>query len=745
MKISGDNQQGEINTTLVNPFVVEVQDGDDTPFEGVTVTFTATTGGGTLSVASTTTGANGRAESTLTLGSEPGTNTVEVSVKGISQTETFTAQGTAPPPTPTRPLKISGDNQQGEINTTLVNPFVVEVQDGDDAPFEGVTVTFTATTGGGTLSVASTTTGANGRAESTLTLGSEPGTNTVEVSVEGIFQTITFTAQGTAPPPMPTRLLKISGDNQQGEINTTLVNPFVVEVQDGDDAPFEGATVIFTVTTGDGRLSVENTLTNVDGRAESTLTLGSEPGTNTVEVSVEGIFQTITFTAVVETSGFDLFVPSGISLIHVPLKVTAVDGMAKTIESIGDLYDALSGPNAVNYLVIYDLAIQRWISYIGARDRGTFRDKALTADLGIATVMEHAVTLRLRGNALGTPLLSSLASGGDREALITVHSGTNFVGVPLRDSRIVRVSDLFTLDGIRDSVVDITVSDGGKLKTVRQVGDDGDIPVIGGQSFILTAREATMVAISGTGWTNTSTMAAAPLMAITGIEGRNATPILALSGSIIDEVTGTNGAGFRVIVRNLSTRRAIATATGDEDLSPLDQEASKVALNPDPIGGIGYRLTVVDMDTGRAAQVGDILEISAQSPDPLIGVQPLRYTVMAEDVKRNRIQLPALVAYEIPGKTALLRNYPNPFNPETWIPYRLAEDAFVTLTIYDLSGRVVRTLEVGHRIAAVYESRSKAVYWDGRNEVGERVASGVYFYQLSAGDYSATRKMLIIK
>ena len=98
-----------------------------------------------------------------------------------------------------------------------------------------------------------------------------------------------------------------------------------------------------------------------------------------------------------------------------------------------------------------------------------------------------------------------------------------------------------------------------------------------------------------------------------------------------------------------------------------------------------------------------------------------------------------------PKETELLSNYPNPFNPETWIPYRLAEDAFVTLTIYDGSGRLVHRFDVGHQIASAYESRSKAIYWDGTNELGERVASGVYFYHLSAGDYSATRRMLIIK
>ena len=107
--------------------------------------------------------------------------------------------------------------------------------------------------------------------------------------------------------------------------------------------------------------------------------------------------------------------------------------------------------------------------------------------------------------------------------------------------------------------------------------------------------------------------------------------------------------------------------------------------------------------------------------------------------------LEQLLAALLPKETALLPNYPNPFNPETWIPYRLAEDAFVTLTIYDGEGRVVRMLEVGHRVAAFYESRSKAIYWDGRNELGEQVATGVYFYHLSAEDYSATRKMLILK
>ena len=100
---------------------------------------------------------------------------------------------------------------------------------------------------------------------------------------------------------------------------------------------------------------------------------------------------------------------------------------------------------------------------------------------------------------------------------------------------------------------------------------------------------------------------------------------------------------------------------------------------------------------------------------------------------------------ELPDETALLSNYPNPFNPETWIPYQLAEAADVTLTIYDLRGVVVRRLALGHQPAGFYHGRGRAAHWDGRNEIGEKVASGLYFYTFTAGDFTATQKLLIRK
>ena len=113
--------------------------------------------------------------------------------------------------------------------------------------------------------------------------------------------------------------------------------------------------------------------------------------------------------------------------------------------------------------------------------------------------------------------------------------------------------------------------------------------------------------------------------------------------------------------------------------------------------------------------------------------------------QRAIANLEQLLAALMPKETALLANYPNPFNPETWIPYQLAEPTEVTLRIYAINGELVRTLALGHQPAGIYQTRTRAAYWDGKNAFGEPVASGIYFYTLTASDFTSTRKMLIRK
>ena len=107
--------------------------------------------------------------------------------------------------------------------------------------------------------------------------------------------------------------------------------------------------------------------------------------------------------------------------------------------------------------------------------------------------------------------------------------------------------------------------------------------------------------------------------------------------------------------------------------------------------------------------------------------------------------LQAVLPEKLPTQTQLLANYPNPFNPETWIPFELSQDSQVAISIYDVQGQLIRQLELGVITAGRYISADHAAYWDGKTQAGEAVASGTYFYQLDAGDYLETKKMVILK
>ena len=486
-------------------------------------------------------------------------------------------------------------------------------------------------------------------------------------------------------------------------VGTAIGPPVAATDPDGD-------TLTYTLSGADAAAFELDMLT---GQLSTVTILNSEAqATYTVMVTASDGTLTATTTVTVTITDLDEFlwsIPQGLSLVHVPLKVTAVDGVAKTLETINDLYHALGGETDVKLLITRGPLGDRWLSYLGDTSRGRPGDRTLTDDLGILVDMKNSVTVELSGDPLGMNGMSA----------ITLREGPNLVGVPLKDSRLTRVSDLFALEGIAGNVSEV-LTWVGVAKVITHAGDEDDGPLTGGQSFFLEASEMATVAISGTGWYNSTGINAAPLIAANALRSVGTTPVLAVTGSIAVDAPGGN---YRVTVKNLSTGTVNTVTVRDAG---------------------DFQLTLVDV-VGGVAQIGDILEVTAESSDPSIGVQPLRHIVTAKDVQRSVIQLDALLAYAIPSQTELLHNYPNPFNPETWIPYRLASDANVTLTIYDQHGGVVRTLNVGHRPAAVYERRDKAIYWDGKNEFGERVASGIYFYHLSAGDYSATRKMVIVK
>ena len=152
-----------------------------------------------------------------------------------------------------------------------------------------------------------------------------------------------------------------------------------------------------------------------------------------------------------------------------------------------------------------------------------------------------------------------------------------------------------------------------------------------------------------------------------------------------------------------------------------------------------------DLNRTPVVQVGDTLRltlISVASDEP---VGKIDYTITADNIRDAYTTLHLTFDSIAPIHTQLLQNYPNPFNPETWIPYQLASDADVTVAIYDTESVLVRQLDLGYQQAGYYTDRVRAAYWDGRNHLCESVGSGIYFYQLRAGDYATMRKMVILK
>ena len=439
---------------------------------------------------------------------------------------------------------ISGPTH-GKSGDTLT--FVVEARDSDGNPQPEVEVRFGKLPSDDTseLGTYSTTTNIDGRAKATLILENN-ATGLYRISAwrdDDVRLTVIFTVTidaaplprsitpttTTIPLPEPPTLSIVSGDGQEGVAGTVLADPFVVELRDENGKPLRRITVTFTITAGRGAMSVVTSRTDSDGQVASVMTLSPEPGINRVRVSVEGLSRTVVFNAEgtvppsepmpseeemttpmpesmvgqdIETPistpepatslEFDLSLPSGFNLIHIPLKVRAIDGMAQTIESVADLYAALGGADNLNWLIPHAPQTQTWHGYFGDADRGTVADKVLTDQTGILADVKTPISVHLAGDALGESGMGA----------ITLTPGLNLVGLPLRDPRLTRVSDLFTLQGIGGNVSVVILTDNGEFKLVGRAGDPGDIPITGGGAFILIASDAGTIPITGAPWTN---------------------------------------------------------------------------------------------------------------------------------------------------------------------------------------------------------------------------------------------------
>ena len=626
--------------------------------------------------------------------------------------------------------KISGDNQGGVSSTVLANPFVIEVRDENGSALEGISVTFAVTAGGGTLSVTRATTDKNGAAQSTLTLGQNPGTNAVSVSAAGIERTVTFNAVVEPTVDLPdlnlraaieTGLSKAEGDSITPSEIATLTRLEASEAGISNLTGLEHATNL-TVLKFDN-----NSISDISALANLTNLIALHLWRNSVsDLSPLAGLTKLTGLYLGGSSASDLsplagltnleslFLDSnGISNLSPLAGLTKLTRLAVNNNSVSDL-SPLVGLTNLKWMRLASNNISDLSPLVTNMGLGSGDELDLRGNpLSYLSIHTHIPTLQSRGVTVefddqAHPALLKISDDNQK--------GASFA--PLPNPFVVEAQDAngSALAGV--SVTFAVTAGGGTLSTTITRTDEN-------------GRAQSTLTLGPNLGTNTVEVSAA------GIE--STVTFHAISDTESPPITADVNNDGSVNILDLIL---IASELGNAGTNLA------VDVNRDGVVSILDLVLVAGMFEGAAAAPS----AQPQVPETLTAVEVQGWLTDARALqvrdpimKRGFAVLEQLLVSLTPRETELLANYPNPFNPETWIPYRLAEDAVVTLTIYDLSGQPVRTLDVGHRIAAAYENRSKAIYWDGRNEVGEQVASGVYFYNLSTRNYSATRKMLVVK
>ncbi len=306
----------------------------------------------------------------------------------------------------------------------------------------------------------------------------------------------------------------------------------------------------------------------------------------------------------------------------------------------------------------------------------------------------------------------------ERVYTYTVHldNGLNIISPPLRPETPLTARSFMEMVG---STVMIAADDGEFVShTVTTPGDGYAIE--GGRGYIVNTPKGGAITFTGDPWDDSDSTQAAGTASAPATSG-------ALWAFVVDGILAEEGfqESYQITIDNLRTGNRLTEGLAE--------------------AGGRFTLGYADLNRTPVVQVGDTLRLTFTDSTSGRPIGRIDYAITADDIRNAYTTLELTFDSIAPMHTQLLQNYPNPFNPETWIPYQLASDAEVIVTIYDTESVLVRQLEVGYQQAGYYTDRVRAAYWDGRNHLGESVGSGIYFYQLRAGDYATMRKMVILK
>jgi len=312
---------------------------------------------------------------------------------------------------------------------------------------------------------------------------------------------------------------------------------------------------------------------------------------------------------------------------------------------------------------------------------------------------------------IGRPKAQPPGEGFGNIFSMHLSKGLNMLSVPLKPTVHMTARSLAVKMGAT-TVITLDTANQAFSAWTPNAPDDG-FPIEGAKGYIVNLPETRSIVFTGTAWTHQTQGAAAP--AIT----RSQTWAFVVSGHL-EGLQHFNG--YTVKVRNLRTNTVMTSQ----------------------IRGNYFAAATADLSYRSVVTIGDTMELIVTDTNGNIASEKFNFTVNAANLE-NAVLNVVLDSIGTPKQNRLLQNYPNPFNPETWIPYQLSEDSPVSVSIHDTTGQLVRTLSLGFQSAGFYNSRARAAYWDGRNDLGEQVASGVYFYQLTTPTFQQTRRLLILK
>ncbi len=499
-------------------------------------------------------------------------------------------------------------------------------------------------------------------------------------------------------PPRATTLSIVSGNNQSGETGKPLAQPFVVDVLDQDGKPLQGVAVTFA-TVGKGHISGHRIHTDIYGQAQTTLTLGARSGLHSVTASAVGITQTQTFTA---TAIAPPPPPDPEPVVSVQPPTTKPSPPPMYWIEGNTIYHRPTGDEKEIFL----------------EPKGVTLRGGLTVDTMGRKVYWTEETSHISGriqsanlDATGVQMVRSIRAVPLNITVGTDKNGKRWVYWTNSAKKIQRIN------------VDGSGFNGDFMKFSTP---PNHIAFDEGEHKLYWTEEGRIIGVAANGKGKRETIA----------EGLGELGGIAVANGVVYWTEQMNGVGE---VRSMN-----GTGNGNKLLAGTESIPGGIAVDPD--GGKVYWRTS-DGEIQSAPLTGGIqtdVTSEGHGAGPATGIALGGTAGMSANQAASAPSVSSVTSV-VSVESALLANYPNPFNPETWIPYQLSSPADVSISIYSINGSLVCDLDLGHQSAGVYRSRSRAAYWDGRNAFGERVASGLYFYTLTAGDFTATRKMLIQK